>query len=528
MLQHLKLVITDLNLYQAVALAGILAFAISWSLWETESYYPGFEVYGVEKESVSLYDAKQKFMTDARRILFDGAAKINGVFQIVSANGPRLILPSNYADELKGHKNLSARRLIATDLFSHIPGFEAARALMHSDIIVDTIRKNLTNSLGPIATILHKETATGIDQMYFTTEHSDGWRKYDEKQHSIGLVGMLSTRIFLGPEMVKNKRWLAITTDYTIVLMIAARALRMWTPVLRPIVHWFLPECTALRRVSRDARNIIDDEVSRIEAHVGQSDALSPSKSSIGNSLGWMRAAAKGTNFNLGDGQLFLSFASLHTTSDLLTKTLVNLCTFPEFQDLLRNEILDTLRGQSFDPTCISQMRLLDSFMKETQRLAPASLSLMNRLVEKKITLHDGTVLPNGALISVIPSRLYDDEIYPQATKFDGYRFLELRARPGEETHHQLVRTNIHQAGFGYGNHSCPGRFFASLEIKIILIHLLLRFDWRREGSDNSPTTIFSGAETMSNPEITVYYKERLTELDLKSILDLTPAPPDT
>ncbi|CRK30748.1 hypothetical protein BN1708_015851 [Verticillium longisporum] len=430
MLQHLQLVMTDVNLYQAVALAGILAFAISWSLWETESYYPGFEVYGVDKKSVSLYDAKQKFMTDARRILFDGAAKgeiqINGVFQIVSANGPRLILPSNYADELKGHKHLSARRLIAT----------AARALMHSDIIVDTIRKNLTNSLGPIATILHEETATGIDQMYFNTEPYDGWRKYDEKQHSIGLVGMLSTRIFLGPEMVKNKRWLAITTDYTIVLMIAARALRMWTPVLRPIVHWFLPECTALRRVSRDARNIIDDEVKRIEAQVGQPDELSPSKSSIGNSLGWMRAAAKGTSFNLGDGQLFLSFASLHTTSDLLTKTLVNLCTFPEFQDLLRNEILDTLRGKSFDPTCLSQMRLLDSFMKETQRLAPASLSLMNRLVEKKITLHDGTVLPNGALISVIPSRLYDDEIYPQAIEFDGYRFLNLRAKAGEETHH--------------------------------------------------------------------------------------------
>lgn len=35
---------------------------------------------------------------------------------------------------------------------------------------------------------------------------------------------------------------------------------------------------------------------------------------------------------------------------------------------------------------------------------------------------------------------------------------------------------------FGHGNHACPGRFFASNEIKVVLIELLRSWDFRLKG----------------------------------------------
>jgi cytochrome P450 len=32
---------------------------------------------------------------------------------------------------------------------------------------------------------------------------------------------------------------------------------------------------------------------------------------------------------------------------------------------------------------------------------------------------------------------------------------------------------------FGHGNHACPGRFFASNEIKVVLIELLRSWEWK-------------------------------------------------
>lgn len=33
--------------------------------------------------------------------------------------------------------------------------------------------------------------------------------------------------------------------------------------------------------------------------------------------------------------------------------------------------------------------------------------------------------------------------------------------------------------GFGFGRHSCPGRFFAANEVKIALCHILLKYDFK-------------------------------------------------
>ena len=49
----------------------------------------------------------------------------------------------------------------------------------------------------------------------------------------------------------------------------------------------------------------------------------------------------------------------------------------------------------------------------------------------------------------------------------------------GRENKHLFVTVSPESLTWGYGNHACPGRFFADNELKGILIELLRKWDLR-------------------------------------------------
>jgi cytochrome P450 len=79
------------------------------------------------------------------------------------------------------------------------------------------------------------------------------------------------------------------------------------------------------------------------------------------------------------------------------------------------------------------------------------------------------------------------------ATEFDGFRFYNLRKIPGNENKHQFVVTSSDSLNFGHGNHACPGRFFASNEIKVVLIELLRNWDFRFLEGKGRPENVLRG-----------------------------------
>lgn len=103
----------------------------------------------------------------------------------------------------------------------------------------------------------------------------------------------------------------------------------------------------------------------------------------------------------------------------------------------------------------------------------------MPREVTSDITLLDGTRLSEGTILAVSTQRHWNPTVYPEPHKFVGDRFLKLRQSPGREKMAQLVTTSIDHLGFGHGNHGCPGRFLAAAEIKIILVTMIMGYEWR-------------------------------------------------
>ncbi|CAG1989479.1 unnamed protein product [Fusarium graminearum] len=64
------------------------------------------------------------------------------------------------------------------------------------------------------------------------------------------------------------------------------------------------------------------------------------------------------------------------------------------------------------------------------------------------------------------------------------------------ESQYQAATTSPDYLIFNYGKHACLGRFFAICEIKMILIELLIKYDFRLEDGKPGPELVCIGIET--------------------------------
>lgn len=141
----------------------------------------------------------------------------------------------------------------------------------------------------------------------------------------------------------------------------------------------------------------------------------------------------------------------------------------------------------------------------------------MHRHVEKDLELSDGTVLPKGSRI-MVASNFMDPAIYAEPEKFDAARFLKMRQQPGQENSWQFVTTSPAHTLFGHGQHACPGRFFASNEVKIALCHLLLKYDWRFVPEEGRPPPRVFESVYAVDQKSKIQARRRRAEIDLDSI----------
>jgi cytochrome P450 len=110
------------------------------------------------------------------------------------------------------------------------------------------------------------------------------------------------------------------------------------------------------------------------------------------------------------------------------------------------------------------------------------------RKVNKTFQLSDGQVIPAGVFLEVPSGGIhFDEELFPNADKFEPLRFYDMRQSKTKEQSHtkaaevvansQFVSVGQSSLSFGYGRHACPGRFFAVNEIKMIMACILLRYE---------------------------------------------------
>lgn len=141
----------------------------------------------------------------------------------------------------------------------------------------------------------------------------------------------------------------------------------------------------------------------------------------------------------------------------------------------------------------------------------------MHRLALADVTLSDGTVIPKGTKCAVRSTKRLDPTVYENPNVFDGRRFMRMRDVPEKANQAHLVTTSTEALGFGHGLHACPGRFFAANELKIALVHLLLKYDLKPT-EDFVHTVMELGFDLRVDPATRILVRRRVAEIDLDSL----------
>ncbi|KAH9988480.1 cytochrome P450 [Xylariaceae sp. FL0662B] len=181
----------------------------------------------------------------------------------------------------------------------------------------------------------------------------------------------------------------------------------------------------------------------------------------------------------LSQSLLGIWFAASHQPWMNLHFVILELCVRQEWQTRLRQELI---QHSPLNYDILEQLPLLDSFIKETVRLNPLDTLAIRRKALEPYTFSDGSVsVPAGATVCVSAHDLmHDPQIYVEPDAFEPSRFLSHNLQNLQRRFTEVSETF---PTWGYGSLACPGRFHASLVMKMVVAQLLLKYEITLEDS---------------------------------------------
>lgn len=435
------------------------------------------------KIEAPFYNAsKTKWIFDAESLIRDSYSKFRDrVYQIKATEGVQVLVPAALIGELKGLPEdvLSATEAVSDALQSKYTKFSPGH---NGDMLALLVRTKLTQNLTRVVPQLRKELEYILATEFPVCEN---WTTVQWQPFSVRAIARLSGRAFVGSAINRQEQWLDATTNFAVHVFTACVKLQFFPEWARPVGQYFVSELQQIRNDIKMAKEILKPV---LEERLR--DQYMPGYEAPDDMIQWLiEALPEGEKDDLttqAELQLILAAASIHTTNNLLCECISELAANPEVQEKLREEAYQILEVQDgwTKKESMAKLKKMDSFMREVQRLS-GNITTFIRKVMKPISLSDGTQLPVGTKVVAPQAGISRDERYfPDPERFDALRFYHMRQGSDEASNRwQFTSLNDTNINFGAGKHACPGRFFASNEIKVILAHLLIRYDIRlKEG----------------------------------------------
>ena len=194
----------------------------------------------------------------------------------------------------------------------------------------------------------------------------------------VQIVARVSSRMFGGAELSRNKEWVDATINFAVDGFIGAQAIKKYPHFIRPVVARQMPALTKIKDHAITAKRVIVPILK-------QREHLDP-ESKPADFLQWMVDNAKGEEAEkefIASIQLKLSFAAIHTSAAAPTQILYDLCARPKYIQPLREEIERVMaeEGNVMSKQSLRKLVKMDSFMKESQRFNPLLLSKLSPIL---------------------------------------------------------------------------------------------------------------------------------------------------
>ncbi|XP_069771003.1 7-alpha-hydroxycholest-4-en-3-one 12-alpha-hydroxylase [Narcine bancroftii] len=202
----------------------------------------------------------------------------------------------------------------------------------------------------------------------------------------------------------------------------------------------------------------------------------------------------QGTPEDMQSRYLFLLlWASQGNTGPSAFWLLIHLCHCPQALRAVRAEV-DQLLAQSgqrvvaggppvnLTLNMLERTPVLDSVVEETLRLYAAPLLLRAVICDMELAMADGRRywLRKGDRLGLFPhiSMQMDPEVHPQPHSFQFDRFLAADGTRKTNFYKRGQKLKYYNMPWGAGVSMCPGRFFATNELKQFIFLMLCYFDF--------------------------------------------------
>nr|VWP01042.1 Protein transport protein sec31 [Ganoderma boninense] len=260
-----------------------------------------------------------------------------------------------------------------------------------------------------------------------------------------------------------NEEYVDLSVQFALEINQAGRTLRMFPDVLKPVAALFINR--AVKRTSNltmlRLRPTIRKRIAATMREKEKDRFYRPN-----DALQWIidKAVTRHeTDIDITERLLLLNLAASHTSSSSLMQVLYHLAERPELLGPLREEIEGAIAAEGWTMPSFARMWKLDSVLRESQRYNGFNLASLVRIALKDVVLENGMLIPKGTILGAPAHPMHNDDAhFPNA---------DSAAR------HQFASTSAEYLPFGHGHLACPGRHFASNQLKAVLSHIILNYD---------------------------------------------------
>lgn len=157
---------------------------------------------------------------------------------------------------------------------------------------------------------------------------------------------------------------------------------------------------------------------------------------------------------------------------------------------LLREEcqnVADECPESILTKSAMDKCHSLDSALRESMRMSSTSIVANPREVApgNGLDLDGGIHIPSGIRLCVPVEAIHrDPRFYRDPLTFDAFRFSNPSTGQGEGVSSRQEAKRIPSTAsdetflaWGWGKHTCPGRWYSTLLIKFVLANMILHYD---------------------------------------------------
>lgn len=311
-----------------------------------------------------------------------------------------------------------------------------------------------------------------------------GWKTVTGWDMCGRVISRASQRILIGMPLSRDKTLLEISRQYATSLLVGGAIMNCFPPFLRR----FAGPLIALRAKYYQARLVkmltpmVEDRIHIWKA--GKADVPD-------DFLQWMiPILAKEGNEQIDASRIALRLVSMLIPLIYAMCYVFSHSVFDINGSKDRTDVLTALEeecsrvvaqhGGLDSPEALNDLHRIDSALRESMRVSDVAVTNVFRDVTAGVLDIGSNLCVGPGVRMVLPTQdiHLDPDNYAEPRTFDAFRF----SRPFEQgrAHGQretMTKETLTFLPWGYGRHTCPGRWFVSQTVKQALAYLILNYD---------------------------------------------------